>query len=313
MRLSESEIKEVERGYIEEFEQLCDSSDMCEFANRCVDLAFRKLSELSLTEPEMRFVLCVYRSPRSKLNSGEAWHNTDDQSTALWKNPEKLGLIEAVGSYKWIPTEKLTSLIENAALGVASPESQMLRNLLAQIHRDGGHYTEQHGIEKSVSDAILIVAGHNARRDAAPVPAPAKQEADYCTESNCRRCNTPEELRTPNMAHAGIGETPRLALTGDRITDDKATHLLKQGYVVTGYVLSTPNGGRGIVEHSAVRWLDKDEMWTLMNPPGLCTYVQLPDHLVERLQFHMDDVRNTAFARSTMREVVEYTTKGTKT
>ena len=36
--------------------------------------------------------------------------------------------------------------------------SRSLLNLLAIIHRDGGHYTEEHGIEKSVKDAMLIVA-----------------------------------------------------------------------------------------------------------------------------------------------------------
>ena len=32
-----------------------------------------------------------------------------------------------------------------------------LKELLAIIHRDGGHYTEKHGIEKSVKDAITII------------------------------------------------------------------------------------------------------------------------------------------------------------
>jgi len=31
-------------------------------------------------------------------------------------------------------------------------------NLLARIHRDGGHYTEKHGVEKSCQDADLRVA-----------------------------------------------------------------------------------------------------------------------------------------------------------
>ena len=33
---------------------------------------------------------------------------------------------------------------------------KMLKNLLAVLHRDGGHYTKQHGIKKSVKDAISI-------------------------------------------------------------------------------------------------------------------------------------------------------------
>uniref|UniRef100_A0A6M3K0Y8 Uncharacterized protein n=1 Tax=viral metagenome TaxID=1070528 RepID=A0A6M3K0Y8_9ZZZZ len=36
--------------------------------------------------------------------------------------------------------------------------NQMLENLLAIIHRDGGHYTSEHGLEKSVKDAQKKVA-----------------------------------------------------------------------------------------------------------------------------------------------------------
>lgn len=35
---------------------------------------------------------------------------------------------------------------------------KLLLNLLARIHRDGGHYTQEYGIEKSVQDADLRVA-----------------------------------------------------------------------------------------------------------------------------------------------------------
>ena len=34
---------------------------------------------------------------------------------------------------------------------------KLLRELLAAIHRDGGHYTIKHGVEKSVEDAIKII------------------------------------------------------------------------------------------------------------------------------------------------------------
>ena len=42
----------------------------------------------------------------------------------------------------------------------------LLRGLLAVVHRDGGHYFYEHGMEKSVEDAIKIVAGliHGRRR-----------------------------------------------------------------------------------------------------------------------------------------------------
>lgn len=37
--------------------------------------------------------------------------------------------------------------------GGNSYEASMLRNLLARIHRDGGHYVEQHGLDKALEDA----------------------------------------------------------------------------------------------------------------------------------------------------------------
>lgn len=37
-------------------------------------------------------------------------------------------------------------------------ERDMLRELLAVIHRDGGHYTEEHGIAKSCADAMTKVS-----------------------------------------------------------------------------------------------------------------------------------------------------------
>ena len=45
-----------------------------------------------------------------------------------------------------------------AALRSKPTSEHLLRNLLARIHRDGGHYTEAHGLEKAVADADVIVA-----------------------------------------------------------------------------------------------------------------------------------------------------------
>ena len=39
-----------------------------------------------------------------------------------------------------------------------TPEGTMLCNLLARIHGDGGHYIEQHGLEKAVEGAEFLVA-----------------------------------------------------------------------------------------------------------------------------------------------------------
>lgn len=58
---------------------------------------------------------------------------------------------------------------ELAVAGVVRGEVQTdtcverhLMNLLARIHRDGGHYVAEHGLEKAVADADAIVARLNA-------------------------------------------------------------------------------------------------------------------------------------------------------
>lgn len=42
-------------------------------------------------------------------------------------------------------------------------EDQLL-SLLARIHRDGGHYTAEHGLEQSIADAHMRVARLHAER-----------------------------------------------------------------------------------------------------------------------------------------------------
>lgn len=49
----------------------------------------------------------------------------------------------------------------------AAGAKQQLSNLLARIHRDGGHYEAEHGTDKAVDDADTIVANLNAAADAA--------------------------------------------------------------------------------------------------------------------------------------------------
>ena len=65
---------------------------------------------------------------------------------------------------------KHRSAIEAAVLQ-AQPTDQRLLNLLCRIHRDGGHYIAEHGLDKAVEDADIRVAEQNAALD-----AQAKQE-----------------------------------------------------------------------------------------------------------------------------------------
>lgn len=59
------------------------------------------------------------------------------------------------------------------AVGGYSYEASMLRNLLARIHGDGGHYVEAHGLDKALEDADEMVA---AWRAAQPPAAGAEQD-----------------------------------------------------------------------------------------------------------------------------------------
>lgn len=54
----------------------------------------------------------------------------------------------------------------------AASYSSMLRNLLAVIHRDGGHYIWQHGTEKAYEDGMQIVAAAPASSQVTPVAEP---------------------------------------------------------------------------------------------------------------------------------------------
>ena len=64
----------------------------------------------------------------------------------------------------------LSGAIEAAVLEAQSTDQRLL-NLLCRIHRDGGHYIAEHGLDKAVEDADIRVAEQNAALD-----AQAKQE-----------------------------------------------------------------------------------------------------------------------------------------
>lgn len=58
------------------------------------------------------------------------------------------------------------------------------------------------------------------------------------------------------------------ALVGDRLTAEKADHICERdGYAVTGVVLTLPDGRACIVNMSAVRWLEgQNDLWDIMHP-----------------------------------------------
>lgn len=62
-----------------------------------------------LDAEEAAFVEKVMRSSGSTLR-GVAWSEEGDRP--LWKRPEELKLISAVGNYEWIPTTRLVICVE---------------------------------------------------------------------------------------------------------------------------------------------------------------------------------------------------------
>lgn len=69
---------------------------------------------------------------------------------------------------------------------------------------------------------------------------------------------------------AGQASTPQNhieALVGDRLTAQKAAHIIdRDGYAVTGVVLTLPDGRACIVNRSAVRWLHgNDDLFNLLH------------------------------------------------
>lgn len=63
---------------------------------------------------------------------------------------------------------------------IADQQSQDdLLNLLAIIHRDGGHYTNKHGLKKSVEDAKTIVSAAVQSQDQQPQTAEKYLQNDY--------------------------------------------------------------------------------------------------------------------------------------
>jgi len=80
------------------------------------------------------------------------------------------------------------------------------------------------------------------------------------------------------------------ALVGDRLTADKADHICERdGYAVTGVVLTLPDGRACIVNRSAVRWLHGEtDLWNLLHTDSA---------LNQRLIAEAVDAEREAFAK----------------
>lgn len=100
----------------------------------------------------------------------------------------------------------LSGAIEAAVLEAQSTDQRLL-NLLCRIHRDGGHYIAEHGLDKAVEDADLRVAEQNAALD-----AQAKQEPFDADDPRFREAFE-ASLKSGNWPMTRLGEGYRSSIT----------------------------------------------------------------------------------------------------
>jgi len=82
------------------------------------------------------------------------------------KRLNELGRTECKAKFAEQKYREANASIDRAIAALASiPTGRDLDNLLAVIHRDGGHYQAAHGREKAVVDAMQIVLGLIADRE----------------------------------------------------------------------------------------------------------------------------------------------------
>lgn len=90
--------------------------------------------DTSLTDEEQAFVELVRQRPGHKLNSGEA---RGADGADLWARPQALGLIQAVGSYKWIVPGAQAQNPVGDAVEAAMADAIMHGTGAFRVHSDG--------------------------------------------------------------------------------------------------------------------------------------------------------------------------------
>lgn len=116
------------------------------------------------------------------------------------KVAERLRCIGRLVSYSDVYTK---------AADMLEADAQQVSNLLARIHRDGGHYESEHGRSKAINTADLIVAKLNAMDDAqqakrVPMSDERIEEEWYSTSSDQAFYDFVNGVRLAEKHH-GIG------------------------------------------------------------------------------------------------------------
>lgn len=115
----------------------------------------------------------VEKALRRAYSLGQTyWQQADSESMSQWKKADET-------------VDKFMKLVEETCSAISQPDTEqaeaveawsakMLSNLLARIHRDGGHHEADNGTEPSVRAADAKICAWLARDDATP-PSPSEE------------------------------------------------------------------------------------------------------------------------------------------
>lgn len=104
----------------------------------------------------IRWALSVYAHPEHVVAFDGLL--TEREALLDWKRTilNAPGEAREIAAQRFADSEAIKPIVDAWRQKLAAAESH-LGNLLARIHRDGGHYQDQHGTEKAVADADVRV------------------------------------------------------------------------------------------------------------------------------------------------------------
>jgi hypothetical protein len=126
-------------------------------------------------------------------------------------------------------------------------------------------------MDKMTSAEISEIMGWNAavteaeaRRDPDSLSARVFRVAELAAE-RAREAYERERMRHSVPASEGVKALIQ-ALTDHRLTAEKADHIIRRdGYAITGVVMTRDDGHACLVNMSAVRWLNPGDLWNIMH------------------------------------------------
>jgi len=214
---------------------------MFKFGNACVSMAGKAVSGDWLAAEAERAMDATYDSGYEPKEVHPS-RVSQAQATAMSKHWTAVDAtrITPVGmpSYHEVAADDAASANSNRDY---LSESSMLRNLLARIHGDGGHYLDKHGLEKTLADAEALLGVWRAQCQRSMSAAATLQRLGYTFEGG--------ELWKPPL-----GEAPNFDLVDAMERRNDAAYL-ERNQVVAALAKAFPSGiARTAIEGWSEDW-----------------------------------------------------------